>query len=224
MNKIATLDQLEQVVDKLDSSSQTFAKDLIRKGKKYGLSEKQAYWVNKLYDRATGKEQQPKPTKLAGNLAPMMDMLKFAATHLKAPKVRLLTPEAQAALDSGQPVDREWLKCHTLRLGVAGARSKYTGQVNVSDDHAYGWNVWYGRIDPLTGEWTKPRKELDLMPQVAQALQDFSDDPVQAATAYGKLMGHCCFCNLPLTDRRSVDVGYGPDCAKHWGLPWGSRS
>ncbi len=41
------------------------------------------------------------------------------------------------------------------------------------------------------------------------------------AAKWGHRHGRCVFCSLPLTDARSVDVGYGPICAGHHGLPWG---
>lgn len=44
-------------------------------------------------------------------------------------------------------------------------------------------------------------------------------DPVSAAKAYAALMCRCSFCGLALTDAGSVEVGYGPICAQHWGLP-----
>ena len=46
-----------------------------------------------------------------------------------------------------------------------------------------------------------------------------AEDPAKAAKSYAALMGLCSFCSLPLTDAGSVEVGYGPVCAKHWGLP-----
>ena len=42
------------------------------------------------------------------------------------------------------------------------------------------------------------------------------------ARSHGHRTGYCCFCGQLLTDEeRSVAFGYGPVCAKHWGLPWG---
>lgn len=46
-----------------------------------------------------------------------------------------------------------------------------------------------------------------------------AQDPVTAAKEYAALMGLCSFCHKPLTEEGSVEVGYGPVCAKHWGLP-----
>lgn len=44
------------------------------------------------------------------------------------------------------------------------------------------------------------------------------------AAAIGALTHHCVFCSRELTDDgegRSVEVGYGPICARKHGLPWG---
>ena len=50
--------------------------------------------------------------------------------------------------------------------------------------------------------------------------------PITAETAarIGFSTHHCMFCSRKLTDEgenRSVDVGYGPVCAKRYNLPWG---
>jgi hypothetical protein len=37
----------------------------------------------------------------------------------------------------------------------------------------------------------------------------------------GRGWGGCLFCGRPLWDKRSCDTGYGPDCARRYGLPWG---
>lgn len=43
----------------------------------------------------------------------------------------------------------------------------------------------------------------------------------EEAAEFGRTTAHCVFCARELTDGRSVDVGYGPVCAAHNGLPWG---
>lgn len=43
--------------------------------------------------------------------------------------------------------------------------------------------------------------------------------PLAAAKMFAAIKCNCSFCGLPLTDAGSVEVGYGPVCAKHWGLP-----
>ena len=50
-------------------------------------------------------------------------------------------------------------------------------------------------------------------------LATIAGNHAEAALAYGALMCKCSFSNLPLTVAGSVEVGYGPTCAKKWGLP-----
>ena len=45
-------------------------------------------------------------------------------------------------------------------------------------------------------------------------------DPVAALRHEGHAHGRCAFCHLPLNDERSTTNGYGPVCAKNFGLPW----
>lgn len=44
---------------------------------------------------------------------------------------------------------------------------------------------------------------------------------VEDAKAFGALYGKCVYCHRKLTDDRSIEVGYGKDCAGQRGLPWG---
>jgi hypothetical protein len=48
-------------------------------------------------------------------------------------------------------------------------------------------------------------------------------DDTEAAKV-GSLSGVCMFCGRDLTDERSTTAGYGPDCAKKRGLPWGEAA
>lgn len=41
------------------------------------------------------------------------------------------------------------------------------------------------------------------------------------ASRFGKTHAHCVYCVRPLTDERSLTVGYGETCAATRGLPWG---
>lgn len=54
-----------------------------------------------------------------------------------------------------------------------------------------------------------------------------SEELRQKAAKHGRDHGNCIFCNLDLTDPNSDPakggVGYGPICAKKYGLPWGGK-
>lgn len=204
--QIAALDALAAKLDKLQPGDASFAGDLIYKGRKYGLSEKQAHWVGVLTERADTPPPSPERVDLGGSLAPMLVMFQFARDRLKRPAVRLMTPEREV-----------------VRLRLAGEGAQHPGTVNVDDGHGFGGD-WYGRVTKA-GEWEKSMKQVrdnpERMARVEQVLRDFVNDPAQTAKAAAHLSGQCAFCSRPLTDQRSVDVGYGPTCAANYDLPWG---
>jgi hypothetical protein len=146
-----------------------------------------------------------RPLPVAALAAPLVCASPIAAfigaakdRGLKAPKARFLAP------NGGE-----------MRLALAGAKAKNPGAVKV--DIA---GVWIGNIE-TTGNVIGPLARPGYKP-VLDAIELIALDPAAAAKAYGKLMGRCSFCNLPLTDDRSgssVEVGYGPVCAKKFGLP-----
>ncbi len=162
-----------------------------------GLSEKQWYWVAKL---ASGYAGVP-DTKVA-DFSRAYALFAKAKGHLKNPKVHLLLPKAKVS----------------VKLYVASERSRVPNVVNVVDE--YG-DSWYGRVYP-DGRWEKGTAQQNA-PEVESVLQEFASNPEEVATRHGKLTGACCFCNRKLEDDKSTDVGYGPVCAKRWGLSWGRK-
>lgn len=110
---------------------------------------------------------------------------------LKFPKLRVLDADGQTEL--------------TLGLTVAGHNP---GSVSVKRNGRYLGLI---RQDGTTKGAIDARLAVHLV-AVAQA-------PAAAAKAYAVLMCRCSFCGLALTDEASVELGYGPVCAKHWGLP-----
>lgn len=51
-------------------------------------------------------------------------------------------------------------------------------------------------------------------------MEQFRTDPLGTVVRLGRATGRCCFCSSPLSDRRSRAHGYGPVCAKNYGLEW----
>jgi len=129
-------------------------------------------------------------------------MALFDATKgkIKYPKIRLKT-------EAGKK----------LVLSRAGNRSKYVGQIMLTDGGPFGDNVYYGRIDESGKVFPARAMSEDVM----ETIRNLSTDAVKVAGAHGHKTGECCFCNRHLTDDRSVTVGYGPTCADNFGLPWG---
>lgn len=120
------------------------------------------------------------------------------ASRLKYPEIHLQTAD-------GQPVE----------IKRAGSKSRYPGQLMLTDGRPYGQNVYFGRIaldgSFVPGHVSKP----DLLP----LLERLASNPAEVAGEYGRLTGRCSFCGLQLTDPESTAVGYGPICASHYGLP-----
>lgn len=58
-------------------------------------------------------------------------------------------------------------------------------------------------------------------PQSVKGIRATDALTADEAARFGKTHAHCVYCYRPLTDERSLHVGYGPDCAERVGLPWG---
>ena len=159
------------------------------------------------------------------NMKPVVDFLEVAkANGKKFPKARFLAADGKGE----------------LRLSIAGAQSKAPGSVQVvfvpADAPApvarprYGWrdddaprtDVWLGRIESdgtVVGKLAQDTATLAILRAIVA-------DPAKAAAEYGRITSRCSFCDTKLTDDRSgasVDVGYGPICAKRYGLPWNPK-
>lgn len=195
---------LECVKAHLPERDQCFAKNLIDRFYRKGcLSEKSQPWVHELIERATGGG--PKQAAI-GSVKGVIDLLEAAREHLKFPKLLVRV--------NGQD----------LRLQIAGPAAKSPGTISVSStERAYGDRTWYGRITRDGVYEPSHRVPVETTTAIAQALRALAQDPAKVAADYGKITGCCCFCSLPLTDKRSLAVGYGQTCATHWGVPWGSK-
>ncbi len=153
----------------------------------------------------------PKPEAKAldtvevGDLAGVYELFEKARQHLKFPKVVLMLPSGGI-----------------LKLSVAGPKAKKPGTINVTNGAAFGVGKWFGRI-LQSGTMEQGRRDQPTS-EMIDLLRMFAKAPADTAAAFGKLTGKCCFCNTALTDEKSTDVGYGPVCAGHYGLPWGKAA
>lgn len=200
--------RLYEVVDKLSGRDREFASSLLdqeRRGRR--LSTKQLYWVTKLVEKAEAGSTAPAPVaKVAGSLTAIVSLFEKAAEHLQYPKI-ILHDEVVG----------------TIRLWVAGEKSKEPGSVSIVTDGRYGERDWIGRVSK-TGEFTpspRLRSDGDALTSLTALLTRFAADPAHEAAEYGRLTGQCCFCARRLDDERSTSVGYGPICASNYGLAWG---
>lgn len=203
---MTTANLLKDNLTKLPERDRQFAWSLCHQFFKKGdLSNKQQVWLYRLADKAHGIPDftQPYPEKVqVGALSGLIAMFEKAGQKLKYPTITL-------QLDNGQEV----------RLSRAGANSKNPGFIYVKSKYAYWGKVSPdGQFMPITG------LDPDVKDKVSALLRDLSRHPAEAAAKHGSLTGYCCFCASLLTDEKSVSVGYGPVCAKNWGLPWGNKA
>lgn len=187
-------------IPKLSEKDRAFASSLLDSVWKRGsASEKQEYWIRELCKRT--QPAAPRETVDLGSLEGINALFDKAAESLKRPAI---------VLDAGDT---------PIRLSVAGAEARVPGSINVTTNGAYEGRTWFGRI-LKDGRFEKsPRVEVPA--DLVAILKRFAAEPATVAAEYGRKTGACCFCARPLTDGRSVSVGYGPICADRYGLPWG---
>lgn len=185
MTTLLHLNDLEAVLDKLDARDRAFAVDLIKQGRKRGLSVKQWPWVEKLTQKARGGESDDssarakRPAKVGTGIA--------AVFGRGASVLETVTEDGEV-----------------IRVSPAKNGSGF----HVASDGGYGNNTYFGKID-LNGNFT-PRDET---PEgTVDALRRLSFDTDATLTAYGKLTGRCGMCGLELTNPESIERGIGPIC------------
>lgn len=191
--------KLSSLKEKIPADKLEFARSLVTNFNKYGsLSAKQMYHVNKMISDIENPAAEPE--KIQISVIAINKMFELASQKLKRVKVTLQASNGQKVV-----------------FKKAGNYSKYVGQILISDGGPYGNAVFFGRITQ-EGLFIGSSKNI---PEVTALVQAFAADPEGVAAAYGKLTGSCCFCTKPLSDDRSLHVGYGPTCAKNHGLRWG---
>lgn len=107
---------------------------------------------------------------------------------------------------------------------VAGNKSKYKGDIMITDGKSYGQNKYYGRIAQSSGPNNTPMlflaRDARNEPDMDRTITEIVHNP----TAYAKMQGikysYCCFCGTLIRNKNSLAVGYGPICADNYGLPW----
>lgn len=182
-----------------------FACSLIAQhNKRRSLSANQWPWVHKIvFDLENPRKEAPTEEGInLSEIVALMDRAFDEGKGLKNPKITIQIEGIE------------------FKLSRAGDRSKAPGTINVTDMGGWGDNVWYGRI--LRDGKLQPSRQMT--EGVRERLVVLNGDPVGFAAAHGRLTGACCFCHSPLKTAESTEVGYGPVCAKNWGLPWGVKT
>ena len=151
------------------------------------------------YAIATAPRAPAPAAQTVGDLSRIIAMFDRAQTHLRMPAI---------VLDG-------------FRVNIAGQRAREPGCLTITSAERAGdgRRTWLGRVT-RAGQFEPSRVAPATL---GEQLRRFAADPAGVAAEYGRLHGKCCFCRRSLTDERSTAVGYGPDCAENFGLPWGSR-
>lgn len=149
------------------------------------------------------KVNQPRAAALElGDMTALIGLFERAGSKLNNPKITIDLPEVG-----------------TVVLTVAKATHKVPGSINVKTPGGFDYSDWYGRIH-RDGRYDPSR----IAPKALETgLKLLAANPAKMASEHGHKTGQCCFCSIPLTDARSVEVGYGKTCAKNFSLPWGKK-
>lgn len=131
------------------------------------------------------------------DLTPIVAFLKRATAGskpLKYPRAHFLAPNGT----------------DEVRLSLNGSGSPVPGslQVRLNDE-------WIGRVEPNGKVVGRLGNDAALVAH----LLNIANDPATAAKQYGALRCVCSFCLTSLDDEGSIEVGYGPVCAKRYELP-----
>lgn len=162
-------------------------------------------WVFKIAPRTPAA---PATQTQVGDLSGILALFERARQHLRFPAIVLSVPQAS-----------------TIQVSMAGQNSRVPRSLNVTafDEYFMGRRRWFGRV-LQNGTFEQSRELLpDAARLITERLQQLATDPARVAAEHGRLTGRCCFCNRGLDDERSTAMGYGPVCARHYGLPWGER-
>lgn len=178
----------------LNAWEQNALRDITEKRDKgWTLSEKQIAFLAKLEAKA-----QAKPTQAYSQANPML--LRTLLGFLERSQGKVLFK----------------VNDDILQFKFTGtAYTRYPNTYHITDPLNEG--AYIGRLES-TGAVVVSAERLA---RYQNTLAELEKDPVAAAVAYGHAMGNCAFCTRPLTDDRSIVVGYGPVCAQKYGLPWG---
>lgn len=202
---VVLMDKASDLLPRMSERDRTFVASVLGSVGRYkSMSEKQAACIQNAIDRVLNP--QPVKTETVGEMSGLIALFDKAKEKLKFPSIVLKT-------ESGQKVE----------VAMASARAKVPGSINVTDGGPWGSNRWFGRV-LRDGTWEQPRSPVGDIAGVRSLLRDLALNPAETAAKYGKLTGHCCFCNRGLDDDRSLSVGYGPVCAKNFGLEWGVKA
>ena len=164
----------------------------------WNFSAAQVFWLHRL---ATPEAKAAPKNQVEIDTSGIADLLAASEANLKFPKFIISSPDGKT----------------TIKVAKASARSKFHGSFTVASP-VFG-EGFFGTLKD--GKFTPSRQATD---DIIKLVIDFAADPAGVAAAHGHRTGACCFCGRELTTPESTAAGFGPVCAKNFGLPWGKKS
>lgn len=175
-----------------------FAADLVtREDKGLYMSESQVCWVYKMAEDVR-RLREPKVTKVRSTDASdiLASLAEARAKGIKKPILRL-----QRA--NGTEIQ---LKYMSVGKNAGGAWVTMNGDlIGKIDD---------GGVFTFTG---RPYTD-QLIDEVFGIIESANSDLEGALRSYGKMTSRCGCCGLPLTNKKSIELGIGPICAEKYGV------
>lgn len=211
VEQVAQIRALAQVRKLLPGADQKFSGELVGKGQKWLLSEKQMYWVDKFIRRALFN-----PPVAEGS------PLKKQVEGLSVPEVWALFSDKKKGTALHLPM------AHTQHGALVLVKKPDTSKspgVSLKAGKDFD-SPWFGTIAPGGEvEWSYNAKKDDtLRKAISGLLARLNAEPTKVLANLGKQTGKCCMCNKGLTDDASIHFGYGPVCAKNFGLPYSKNA
>lgn len=142
------------------------------------------------------------PFRLNEDVVQVFDLLRPATTGDALPPPHLRIPGDDA----------------TLILALETGKDGAPDAVNIYDETA---GVSKPPVARVTRDSTfTPTAGVRVRTEIVRFFRRFARNPVRTAAYYGRQSGICCYCGRALSSPRSVEAGYGPDCAARYSLPW----
>lgn len=175
------------------------------------------YWVHKIANQATENFKR--------SYAEIFGLFEATKNSLKRPQMFIRwSIDLDAKWNEVQDaLQEEHADCEVIAKQFA-CEVRNSSRVRIykssrSNNLCFKRNSYYqGCIQEKTGKFFTDKK---IDKEMQSLLDRLEENPLDFLSKLGKISGVCQFCNHPLTDARSKSKGYGPICAKNWGLPWG---
>lgn len=122
-------------------------------------------------------------------------------------------------------IDSEIVESKMIKAAPVKARYEMrVGDVTIDMNGVYFFRGTYYKVRTTKGIAYAVKHTDNGWEYMSAAIHMLRNDmavTAEEAARFGKTHAHCVFCVRPLTDERSLTVGYGPDCAANRDLPWG---